>query len=141
MAFKWNDSLATGIDKVDEQHKELIKRTNNLLEHMRQGLGHEEIMKTVQFLSSYVVEHFTDEESVMKTYNYPVFKEHKKQHDDFIKSVEVLAKKMENEKFLNSLILEVNRSICDWLINHILKEDKVMAQYVQEQRKIKVASV
>ena len=135
MAFKWRDNLATGITLVDDQHKELIKRTNNLLEHMKTGQGNGEIIQVLEFLASYVIEHFTAEEKVMTDYNFPDYSSHKHQHTEFINTVNLLKQKMTPDKILSSFVLEVNKEICDWLIDHILKEDKEMAQYVQSQRK------
>lgn len=134
MAFRWRDSLATGIEKVDDQHKELIKRTNDLLEHMKKGEGNNEVMKTLDFLSSYVVEHFHDEEEVMKMYNYPLFVHHKQLHDNFVKVVKELGNQVVIEKNLITLIIKVNKEVCDWLIDHILKEDREMAQYVKSHQ-------
>ncbi len=139
MAFRWRDNLATGVSMVDEQHKELIKRTNSLLEHMKSGKGNDEIIQVLDFLSSYVHEHFTDEEKVMTDYNYPDYASHKQQHTEFINTVNKLKQKMTPDKILSTFVLEVNREICDWLIDHILKQDKEMAQFIQNQRKNEIS--
>jgi len=39
MAIQWTENLATGIDTIDEQHKELIVRVNSLLDACQQGKG------------------------------------------------------------------------------------------------------
>jgi hemerythrin len=135
MAFRWRDELATGITNVDNQHKELIKRTNDLLQQMKTGNASGEIFKTLDFLASYVVEHFADEEKVMKDYEYPLYKDHKQIHDDFVDSVKDLGKNLNNANNLSPFVIEVNKQVCDWLLNHILKQDKEMALYVKNHKK------
>lgn len=55
---QWNDSLATGVDKVDTQHKEIIRMINESHEALSQGKGRVYVEKAIGFLSSYVVDHF-----------------------------------------------------------------------------------
>lgn len=45
MAIEWTDELATGVNKIDNQHKELFKRINNLLDACNQGKGKDEVKK------------------------------------------------------------------------------------------------
>ena len=100
---------------------------------MKQGDATSEVLKTLNFLSSYVDEQFHDEENVMKKFNYPHFSHHKQLHDNFVKSVQELGNKVTTGKNLTSLIIEVNKEVCDWLIDHILKEDQDMARFVKSQ--------
>lgn len=65
MAIEWTQDLSTGSDEIDNQHKELFRRINSLLDACNQGKGREEIGKTVQFLEDYVITHFSAEEEYM----------------------------------------------------------------------------
>ncbi len=31
MEIQWNDNLATGVEKIDDQHKEIFRRVNRLI--------------------------------------------------------------------------------------------------------------
>ncbi|MHB9035807.1 MAG: hemerythrin domain-containing protein, partial [Armatimonadota bacterium] len=58
MAVQWTPDLAVGVREIDDQHRELFKRVNDLLEAMSKGKGRDEIAKVVAFLGNYVVTHF-----------------------------------------------------------------------------------
>ena len=64
MAIEWTEDLATGVNKIDNQHKELFKRINNLLEACNQGRGKNEVEKVIKFLDDYVIIHFSEEENI-----------------------------------------------------------------------------
>lgn len=131
MKFEWNDSLSTGIEDVDNQHKGLIDRVNELLQASISGKTGDEIDKTVNFLADYVVEHFQTEEKYMKKYDYPKYEEHKKIHDDFVQSFKELVKDKDSVSFQVKLQTQVGQ----WLLNHINKTDKEMAEYLNSKIK------
>lgn len=64
----YDDSLSTGVRSIDDQHKELFDKINNLLAACREGKGKEEVAKVMKFLSDYVIDHFGTEEGYMVTY-------------------------------------------------------------------------
>ena len=39
MSFEWSEDLATGIEKIDTEHKEIFKQINKLLDDMDKGKG------------------------------------------------------------------------------------------------------
>lgn len=71
MAILWTPDLATKVDEIDSQHRELFKRINDLLDACNQGRGKEEVQKVIRFLEEYVATHFGEEEKYMEKYNYP----------------------------------------------------------------------
>ena len=74
MRVQWSDDLTTGIDKIDNQHKNLIIKVNELLQAINAGKGKRQIGSMLEFLGEYVVEHFSTEEEYMKEYNYDLLK-------------------------------------------------------------------
>ena len=51
MAMQWNENLAVGVDVIDNQHKGIISRINNLLNAMSQGKGKDEVGKGADIFS------------------------------------------------------------------------------------------
>ncbi|MDI3280784.1 MAG: bacteriohemerythrin, partial [Bacillota bacterium] len=95
--MKWTEDLATGVTQIDDQHKELIERVNQLLAACSEGRGKEEVGRTLNFLSDYIVFHFGTEEKYMTQYDYPGYNSHKAQHTGFIKEFTDLKGKFETE--------------------------------------------
>lgn len=76
-------ALYTHNETIDNQHKELIKRVNDLYDAIEKGgdAAGEKAKESLEFLTQYTVFHFQAEENLMKTTGYPLFTEHKKIHD------------------------------------------------------------
>lgn len=132
MAVEWTGELATGVAEIDEQHKEIFKRINALLEAGRQGKGRQAVAETLVFLEDYVKTHFTAEEHLQKKVAYPEYSGHKAMHMKFLIDVAKLKKDFDEHGPTLSLTLEVNNVVVDWLIDHIKKVDKKLAVYIRE---------
>jgi hemerythrin len=130
MPFKWSNNLATGIEKVDQQHKQLIETVNSLLEAVKNGEPKDKVDETIEFLSDYVITHFKTEEEVMIKHQYPEYEKHKDIHENFVKDFKELLKKRNELSFTFKLQTKVG----EWLINHIHNVDKKMAKYIRNNQ-------
>jgi len=130
MTFIWNESLATGIDIIDTQHKQLFAAINDLLDTCKKGQGQLHLESSMQFLIRYTHKHFDDEEKLQQQYHYPDFINHKKMHDSFKSTIEELAKELKKEGPTTLLITKITSSTGEWLRNHIQQQDKKVAGYI-----------
>lgn len=133
MPIEWTERLRVGVEEIDNQHKELFKRINNLLDACTQGKGKDEVLNTLRFLDDYVTVHFTAEERLQQKYNYPDYVSHKAQHAEFIKNISDIKKAVEEEGAGLHLVIRTNRTVVDWLINHIGKMDKKVGALLKEK--------
>lgn len=133
MVLKWSDDLSTGVSEVDNQHKELFVRINNLLDACEQGKGREEVIKTIDFLEGYVMEHFSMEETYMRKYGYAGYSGHLAEHTEFIKTFSGLKKETIKEGPKVAVVVRLNHLLVEWLINHIRKTDKAMGTFLQSR--------
>lgn len=131
MALQWTQALSVGVDEIDNQHKELFNRINNLHTAISQGKGKEDIAKVIKFLEDYVITHFGAEERYMTRYDYPGYLAHKAQHTEFIKDFSNLKKEFETQGATSYLVIQVNLRVGDWLINHIGKVDKALGTFLE----------
>lgn len=130
MAIKWRKELEIGIAVIDNQHKELVDAINKLLEASAAGRAKEEIGSTLNFLSDYVITHFNFEQEYQKRHNYPKYAEHLKLHQFFLQEVQEMKRQFEQEGASLPFIIQFNKRIVDWFVNHISKADKDYAEYV-----------
>jgi hemerythrin len=93
----WTDDLLTGYKTIDDQHKELFKKVNALLEAMGQGKGKEQVAEVLGFLSDYVVSHFGTEEQLMQSRKYPGFLSHRLEHTAYTDKLKRLRERFEKE--------------------------------------------
>jgi hemerythrin len=129
----WTSSLETGISKIDEQHKELFRQIDILMDRGNDG----RINDTIKFLGEYVVRHFNDEQAMHLASKYPKAAEHKKMHADFIAAYTRMKQEYTQAAGPEKLpvILKINKTVMDWLKNHILVHDKEFATYYKAQGK------
>ncbi|MEZ0536981.1 bacteriohemerythrin [Caldicellulosiruptoraceae bacterium PP1] len=133
MALIWASNFQTGIETIDEQHKELIDRVNKLLDACSQGEGKKVLPEVLDFLQNYVVEHFSTEENLMKKYYYPAYLTHKKEHDNFVATFKSLREEIDTKGTGLLITTRVNRLVVDWLKTHILYVDKQLGSYLKDK--------
>ncbi|MDR2935315.1 MAG: bacteriohemerythrin, partial [Candidatus Adiutrix sp.] len=128
--MQWSDQFKIGIPKIDEQHKELFRQTEILLDRSKAG----RIQETVQFLGDYVIHHFIDEQGMQAAVNYPKAEAHKKIHAAFAEKVNELKKRLaeSSDDIKFELATEINRTVIGWLKEHIMGCDKDFAAYYRQ---------
>lgn len=119
----WNDRLSVGVDKIDDDHKELIRLINKLYEGIQEGHGKETLEEIFGSLVNYTHYHFSREEALYAAADQSLSREHKRLHDDFVEGV---LKAQEDFKLgtTASPSLEMMVILKDWLFDHILGSDQ-----------------
>lgn len=133
MLFPWDMNLEIGNDVIDDQHKEIFSRANKLLSAMADGKGREEVDKVVVFLTNYVVNHFSEEESLMSRHCYSDYSRHKNQHAQFINNVSRLKMEFETQGATSDLVIQTKKHVCNWLRDHISKTDKAFGTFLKNK--------
>lgn len=128
----WTEDLATGFARIDDQHKELIRRVDALLTACQGGKGREAAAETVGFLDAYLREHFRDEERVQRENAYPDFAAHKAEHEKFLRDFEDLRAEFGRQGASLPMVVATNRIVVTWLMNHIRKTDRALAEYLRK---------
>jgi hemerythrin-like metal-binding protein len=131
MKYEWSGELETGNATIDAQHKKLFETLNNLIEAQSKGKGIGELYKAVEFLTSYVIQHFNDEEKLADYYDYPDKNNHKNIHDKFKDTVKELVEQLQLEGYNDIILNNAVKIVSDWLVNHIKNNDFKLAQHIK----------
>ena len=125
----WDDVFSVGFEPIDNQHKELVKMTNELFDRSKQGaaVADKAFLQTIKKAADYARDHFSDEDKYMVQAGFPNLSEHRKQHDDFLATV---IKAMQEFETGNTAPIELARFLKKWLLNHIAVSDKQYAPYL-----------
>ena len=124
----WKESFCTGIDHIDNQHRQFFVLFNELdlaVEQRREG-GILDVL--LSDLDRYVHIHFADEERLMEGIGYPDLPRQRKEHEYFaseIKTQHVRLKSGDVRLGQSTLLF-----LRDWLTNHILTEDKKYSEFL-----------
>ena len=127
----WSEDYELGNDFVDSQHKRLFELVNNIGKTCHEGKDIHTISETLDFLLQYTVQHFSDEEALQLKYRFPEYEYHKKLHEEFEVVVNEKVTEFKETGSTEDLIETVNEIVITWLVNHILKEDMKIGEYIK----------
>jgi len=133
MYLNWDWTFDIGIENIDNQHKELFNRLDQLLISIEEGKGHDEVIKTLDFLEEYVIKHFTEEEEIQNKTNYPLLNIQHMQHEEFKSDLKEFRRVLETEGTSTLLALNIHEKLADWFKNHIINLDKDLGDFLQNR--------
>jgi len=125
----WDNSLLTGIEKVDEQHKSIFEKTEQILA-LDASSDAKDINRAFAFLMNYAVNHFSEEEQIMIEYDYEDFKIHRAQHNYFIDELYTISQRVKSLGITEDDLDELKVLVIEWLANHIHESDKKFIEAV-----------
>ncbi len=127
----WSPELATGIQEIDDQHRQLLSHAGEALEALRRRDRREAIERTLSFLMSYVRYHFAEEESHMRRLRYPRLEDHRAEHRDYLRRLEALRSHFEGEGDSTAVSMAVDSLLGAWLLDHIGTADRHFAEHAR----------
>ena len=131
--FLWNDTYSVGNEDIDLQHQRLFSLFNALVEAIEGGKQQSAALQTLfRQLFGYVKSHFRFEEALMKSVEYPDFKEHKVGHEkiwDRLKEYRTNFHQIVDRE-RGAKAKEVAEFLQDWLQGHIKEEDQQYAPFL-----------
>ncbi|MDH4286894.1 MAG: bacteriohemerythrin [Gallionella sp.] len=119
MAIEWTDDLNTGVDAIDNQHKEIVDYINRLENAINQE-NRLAVGEVLDKLLEYTLSHFAFEESMQEEAKYEHAKQHKAIHEMFSKRV---ARYKERHAAGDDIAKELHSMLCTWLLHHIKRDD------------------
>jgi hemerythrin len=129
----YSNVYKTGIELIDNQHKELVNLTNELYQACLAGTeaAGAKFKETMGRMVEYVRFHFTFEMTLLERVKYPHCKEHKSQHDTLVKNILEAASEFNSGKHFvaNNFV----RTLKDWIFGHIDIFDREYSAYILEQ--------
>lgn len=124
----WNPSFEIGITAIDEEHRAIVENFEKLYLLMINGQGHEFYAELLDFLTHYIDTHFANEEAFQKSIGYDRMDQHMKRHQFFREKILGLIEEQKSP-ISNADLIKLNLFIKDWLIQHILNEDKKLGDF------------
>ena len=132
MAILWNETMATGVAKVDQQHQMLFLKLDGLLTAMRQGKAKEEVEKMLAWLGQYAAQHFAHEEGCMNAHHCPAAAANKAAHAEFVRVFGDFQARFKRDGATTTLVLEVEKSLAAWVEQHIRRIDVQLGPCVKK---------
>jgi hemerythrin len=118
--------MSTGLEWQDEQHQQIFKRIDQLLDAMEHNMGNKVVKDLIDFLGDYARSHFREEEAYMMEHRCTSYGAHKKCHDEFISRLSEIFDLYNKQGASTVVVMRLQSWLCDWLINHIMNVDQKM---------------
>lgn len=128
--YEMKEEYKIGVERIDEQHKKLFELADKAYMLLKDDFSldkYDKIVHILEELKDYTIFHFKSEEEYMESINYKRLFSQKIEHEKFIKTLENVNYNEIDEKQDESLVKILN-FLNDWLVEHILKTDKLIVQ-------------
>jgi hemerythrin len=126
--MNWNSRYSVGVEALDDQHKALLKVLNDLHAASMKGKAQEVAGPLMRLIVSLSNEHFSTEERLMESTNYPGLAAHRAKHQELVEKLAVFVSRHETgDTAMYSQLLYFMR---DWLSRHMQTEDQGYAPWL-----------
>ena len=126
----WSQALAIGHPSIDAQHRQIFARVEALHRAMSAG-ERRDLAGLVDFLGAYVIDHFTDEEHLMRGRGYPGLAGHVGQHSRFIHDFTALRDDLLARGASDHLVRKTRAWLVEWLRWHIMGADAALGVFLR----------
>lgn len=127
----WKEEWSTGIPDIDATHKTITNKLNRLFNMSNNPLGESEnnrqLERALSELQELTRQHFQSEEETMRSFNYPQFSNHKREHQILLAELSQLIRDIKNKGL--ALNQHLQNDLKHWFIAHTLICDKSFAKY------------
>jgi hemerythrin len=123
-----SEEYKVGIAAIDREHEFLIGLYNGLVAAVKSGNARDMWDDAFQKLVEYADQHFTNEEQLMASRHFPGYDNHKRQHMNFVGSLNQLATERAGQDEEHALILLLI-FVGQWIRGHILVTDKELGEF------------
>ncbi len=128
--IEWNNELSVGVQEIDDQHKELIRIANGLMNAVSKGADKRVVNNVITKLRAYTVFHFNSEEKLMLDHRFPKRGEHEAEHNRLKTEVKQFQRTLyKKHKLTPDMLLDFLKT---WLLKHILSTDRELAKFIKD---------
>lgn len=129
--IEFDETLHTGDQRVDEQHRTLIEMFNSLHAASQEGRGPEVVAPLLEQLQDYTIRHFADEQDLMSRSRFPADEmlAHTEQHHELTQKVRQLITDYRSGGF--ATILPLATLLQEWLATHIRQSDRRVVEHLR----------
>lgn len=128
--YEFKEEFLTGIEQIDNEHRRLFEIADDLYTLKNEEFmpdKYDNIRAILEELKDYTITHFEHEEEYMKSIGYKKMFTQKTQHDE-LKEIISGWDLDEIDENQDEAIDEMLTVVTDWLVNHILNEDKMIGK-------------
>ena len=120
----WGERLATGIQELDQQHRDIVNNINAVLEACDRHRSRDVIEDALESLGSSVIEYFRGEERILRERGYHGYTSHRSGHDAFVEEWQQMHDRFDIEGVTPLVLSMLQYNLIEWLLQHMSETDK-----------------
>jgi hemerythrin len=128
MSIQWDDRLATGIERIDAEHRVFVALIGELEQADADGAPHERMERILREIHAYAVFHFVREENLMTDCGYPERDRHRSEHKRLLVQYANVLHEYREGRVLVQHIVEL---VYGWFAEHAAEADQRLADYLR----------
>jgi hemerythrin len=132
--FKWSSDYSVYLPEIDAEHQEIFRMAGDLHRAVLARREPAEIEELLKAVAAHAAHHFSHEEEVMQSINYPSYEWHKKQHDTARSKVKEVERRVRRGE--PGAALEFLKFLADWLKHHTGVTDRMMGAYLRNYQRL-----
>lgn len=126
----WLADYEIGVRQIDDQHEELFRMFNELMEAIWDGRGKDALKNVLDFTAEYTATHFATEEDFMLRHDYPGYTEHRRVHEAFKGDVAQFIREYKRNGVNTEMVVKTISDLGQWTRDHIRDMDQELGQYL-----------
>lgn len=119
--IKWQDEFSVGVESVDHEHQELIALINELQASMQKQVSTEKVVETLGEIYAQIAAHFALEENIMRSMRYPLYEEHKEDHEILLDDLLEIMDEIEADDYYDES--KLSQDLQRWFSEHFRTHD------------------
>ncbi len=123
--------MLVGIREIDDEHRELVSRLNFFVQATDLATEKTQVKRLFSNLKNYVIQHFANEEHLMKLYRYPGMVLHIEEHQAFVRDLKKFENNIESVHCDKCMVEDLRKIFTDWATVHIEKTDKALGDFLR----------
>lgn len=128
--FAWSSKYELGIEVIDFQHQRIVHYINQLYGIPSSDQGQAEVYEVLSHLVDYTLSHFAFEETLLEDVAYTELPQHQQLHQNFSRLVDDIRGRFQRGEAVSNQLAGL---LQDWLISHIMTEDRKYAALVKHK--------
>jgi len=123
--IEWDERYEVGVAVIDGQHREMLELVNRLLEGLRDGRDHDELVELLRALVRSAEHNVATEERLMQEHGLAIG-HHAEEHQHMLESIRRFDLRLDSGGITASA-----RWLSDWLLGHIDEDDRPFAEQLR----------
>lgn len=128
--LEWRKEFQVHVYSMDRSHRQLFGKVNELIAAALSG-DTNEIRLIFSYLAGHLAENRSEEETLMRQYDYPFVEEHLREHQRFIENFSVLKDEVDAGQYdAPYLSFRAQLLLFDWFSGHIAQSDRHAGRHI-----------